>query len=49
VGVTDLPEKAPSDKEKTADQLDDESLFDRLFPDELIEWVKGLFEADEEE
>ena len=36
-------------QEVPASELDDESLFDRLFPDELIEWVKGLFGADEEE
>jgi hypothetical protein len=29
--------------------LDDESLFDRLFPDELVDWVKDLFGKDEEE
>ena len=47
-----MDEKGPSDKEKTeipASELDDESLFDRLFPDELIEWVKDLFGRDEEE
>ena len=51
-GVTDLTENSPSDKEKQeipATELDDESLFDRLFPDELIDWVKGLFGGDEEE
>jgi hypothetical protein len=47
--MTDLPEKEPENKEKTADELDDESLFDRLFPDELVEWVRDLFGKDEEE
>jgi hypothetical protein len=47
--MTDFPKKDPSDKEKPADQLDDESLFDRLFPDELVAWVKELFGKDEEE
>ena len=47
--MTDSPDKPVSDKEKTADQLDDESLIDRLFPDELIAWVKARFGADEEE
>lgn len=44
--------KDPSDKEKSeipAPELDDESLFDRLFPDEVIEWVKERFRDDEEE
>ncbi len=50
--MTDLPEKPPENKEKPeipASELDDQSLIDRLFPDELIDWVKGLFGADEEE
>jgi len=47
--MTDLPEKSPSDKEKTADQMDDESLIDRLFPNEIIDWVKDTFGRDEEE
>jgi len=47
-----MPEKRPPDKEKSeipASELDDESLFDRLFPDELVDWVKDLFGKDEEE
>jgi len=41
----DTPEKP----EIPASELDDESLFDRLFPDEVIDFVKGLFGAGEEE
>ena len=47
-----MDEKIPSDKEKSeipASELDDESLFDRLFPDELIEWVKERFGKDDYE
>lgn len=47
-----MTEKDPSDKEKSeipAPELDDESLFDRLFPDEVIKWVKDTFGEDEEE
>ena len=47
--MTDLPEKEPENKEKTADELDDESLFDRLFPDEVIKWVKETFGRDEKD
>ena len=50
--MTDLTENSPSDNEKQeipATEFDDESLSDRLFPDELIDRVKGLFGGDEEE
>ena len=36
-------------QEKPASELDDDSLFDRLFPDELVAWVRELFGGDEEE
>jgi hypothetical protein len=47
-----MDEKGPSDKEKTeipASELDDESLIDRLFPDEVIKWVKETFGRDEKD
>jgi hypothetical protein len=50
--VTDLAEKPPENKEKPetpASALDDESLIDRVFPNEVIDWVKDLFGSDEEE
>ena len=50
--MTDFPEKPASDKEKSetpASELEDESLFDRLFPDEVVKWVKETFGKDEEE
>ena len=47
--MTDLGNNDQEKQEISASELDDESLFDRLFPDELIDWVKGLFGADEEE
>ena len=36
-------------QEKPASELDDESLFDRLFPDAVVEWVRETFGADDEE
>lgn len=36
-------------QEKSARDMDDESLFDRLFPDELVEWVKDKFGKDDED
>ena len=36
-------------EEKSARDMDDESLFDRLFPDELVEWVKDKFGKDDED
>jgi hypothetical protein len=50
--VTDLTDKPPENKEKPeipASELDDESLIDRVFPNEVIDWVKDLFGKDEEE
>lgn len=47
-----MTENPPSDKEKPAipaGDLDDESQFDRLVPDEPIDWVKDLFGNDGEE
>ena len=47
-----MTENSPSDKEKPeipASELDDESLLDRLFPDEITKMVKRLFGSDEEE
>ena len=46
-----MTEKPASDKEKSeipAAELDDESLIDRLFPDEVIDWVINLFGGEEE-
>lgn len=47
--MTDLPRNHKENEEIPAGELDDESLFDRLFPDELVEWVKERFGGDEEE
>lgn len=47
--MTDLGNNDKEKQEKPAPELDDESLVDRLFPDEVIEWVKELFGDDEEE
>ncbi len=50
--MTDLGENDRENKEKPeipASELDDESLIDRLFPNEVIDFVKGLFGSGEEE
>lgn len=46
--MTDLPSQNKEKPEIPASEMDDESLVDRLFPDELVDWVKGLFGGEEE-
>ena len=36
-------------EEKSAREMDDESLFDRLFPDELVDMVKGWFSDEDDD
>jgi hypothetical protein len=47
--VTDLGNEKDENQKKTAGELDDESLFDRLFPDELRNWLRGLLGDDDED
>jgi hypothetical protein len=47
--VTDLGNNEQENQEVPASEMDDESLFDRLFPDELVAWIRELFGRDEEE
>ena len=47
--MTDLGNNDKENQEKSARDMNDESLFDRLFPDELIEMVKGWFSKEDDD
>lgn len=43
-----MSDDKPETNKNPARELDDESLFDRLFPVELRDWLRGLFGDDED-